>query len=267
VAFRRAALEEVGGLPDDFFMQAEEYDLSLRLLNAGWSVTSFADLHVTHLKTPTARASGRTMRLDVRNNLTLVARHFPDRWVWPFAVDWMARYYRIARANGQTLAYLRGLCEGLLRAMSLDRRRPVSSRAFERFARVDQIRDRMQIVAGRTGMRRVLFVDYGKNIFAYWRAAKSMEIEIVAIADPNLAGATYRGIRVVDDETARALTFDAAIISNSSPAHAADRRARWCRLTRQPVIDLLEADAGITVAAPRAWRSRQTAAHIASRAA
>ena len=32
--FRREALAQVGGLPDDFFMQAEEYDLSLRLLDA-----------------------------------------------------------------------------------------------------------------------------------------------------------------------------------------------------------------------------------------
>lgn len=39
--FRRAALEQVGGLPDDFFMQAEEYDLSLRLLDAGWDIRSF----------------------------------------------------------------------------------------------------------------------------------------------------------------------------------------------------------------------------------
>ena len=36
--FRRQALVEVGGLPEDFFMQAEEYDLSLRLLDAGWTV-------------------------------------------------------------------------------------------------------------------------------------------------------------------------------------------------------------------------------------
>src|SRR3984885_13589383 len=30
--FRREALLQVGGLPKDFFMQAEEYDLSLRLM-------------------------------------------------------------------------------------------------------------------------------------------------------------------------------------------------------------------------------------------
>src|SRR5438105_3645348 len=67
--FRRQALEQVGGLPEDFFMQAEEYDLSLRLLDAGWSVRTFDDLHVKHLKTPGARYSERGKQFDVRNNL------------------------------------------------------------------------------------------------------------------------------------------------------------------------------------------------------
>src|SRR5687767_2592086 len=57
--FRRRALRQVGGLPPDFFMQAEEYDLSLRLLAAGWEVKAFDDLHISHLKTPTARSSSR----------------------------------------------------------------------------------------------------------------------------------------------------------------------------------------------------------------
>jgi len=33
--FRRTALEQVGGLPADFFMQAEEYDLSLAVGRGG----------------------------------------------------------------------------------------------------------------------------------------------------------------------------------------------------------------------------------------
>ncbi|HEY0008082.1 MAG TPA: glycosyltransferase, partial [Tepidisphaeraceae bacterium] len=52
VGFRRRVLRLLGGLPDDFFMQAEEYDLSLKLLDAGWRVRTFDDLHVMHLKTP-----------------------------------------------------------------------------------------------------------------------------------------------------------------------------------------------------------------------
>ncbi len=99
-AFRAAALAEVGGLPDDFFMQAEEYDLSLRLLDAGWDVRRFDDLHVRHLKTPAARQPTRTSRLDARNNLMVATRYLPRRWVVPFAVDWARRYWWIAATKG-----------------------------------------------------------------------------------------------------------------------------------------------------------------------
>ncbi len=83
--FRVAALRQAGGLPDDFFMAAEEYDLSLRLLDAGWSIRRFDDLRVTHRKTPAARMPERVAELDVRNNLLLIARYFPGEWVVPFA--------------------------------------------------------------------------------------------------------------------------------------------------------------------------------------
>src|SRR5687768_8233700 len=96
--FRRRALAQVGELPEDFFMQAEEYDLSLRLLAAGYDVRTFDDLHVTHLKSPTARASERVTRFDVRNNLVLITRYFPRQWVIPFAKDWLRRYRLIANA-------------------------------------------------------------------------------------------------------------------------------------------------------------------------
>src|SRR5439155_18566465 len=120
-------------LPDDFFMQAEEYDLSLRLIDAGWMIRAVDDLHVTHLKTSAARISRRTTRLDVRNNLTLIARRFPARWAWPFAMDWMRRYYRIARSRGHRIPFFVGLVQCLIRAGDLPKPAPVSDRTFEQF--------------------------------------------------------------------------------------------------------------------------------------
>ena len=64
--FRRDALADAGGLPENYFMQAEEYALSMRLLRRGWDVRRYDDLHVTHLKTPGARVATRTTRLDVQ---------------------------------------------------------------------------------------------------------------------------------------------------------------------------------------------------------
>jgi GT2 family glycosyltransferase len=243
--FRRAALEQVGGLPDDFFMQAEEYDLSLRLMDGGWRVRTFDDLHVTHLKTPSARYSERVTQLDVRNNLVLVTKYFPEEWVLPFAVDWMKRYYVIASAKGHTKAYLKGLVQGLARSIRATDRQPVGQGTFESFTRLSQIEQRMRDISNELSLRRIIFIDLGKNILPYWLAAQSCGLQIAAIADAKLCGQgnRYRGISIVDDASAAGMQFDAAIVSNISPIHAAHRREAWRAITDRPVIDLFEAAA------------------------
>jgi hypothetical protein len=240
--FRREALEQVGGLPEDFFMQAEEYDLSLRLLDAGWSVRTFDDLHVTHLKTPGTRYNERVTQFDVRNNLVLVARYFPQEWMLPFAWDWMKRYAIIARAKGHTKAYLKGLVQGITRSLNGVQRSPVTRETFESFSKIGLIESRMRAAMQREGFEKILFIDLGKNMLAYWLAAKACGAKAVAIADPKLASTRkrYRGVRIVDDETARAMQFDAAIVSNLSPVHAQRRREQWRLLTDRPVIDLFD---------------------------
>jgi GT2 family glycosyltransferase len=242
--FRREALLAVKGLPDDFFMQAEEYDLSLRILDAGWDVRRFEDIRVHHLKTAHARQPARTTRLDTRNNLLVIARRFPRKWVWPYAVDWMRRYWWIANNRDwrHRVAFWRGLIEGAVKSLWPGRRRPVSDGAFEKFAMIDQIRNRLAR-AGREGnIRSIVLIDVGKNIYAYWLAAKQLNLPIVAIADSNLARPKrrYRGIPVLDDAAARRLYFDAAIVANMSPVHSLIRTSEWRSMERRPVIDLFE---------------------------
>jgi hypothetical protein len=241
--FRRDALVDAGGLPDDFFMQAEEYDLSLRLMNAGWQVRRFDDLRVEHLKTLSARVETRTTRLDVRNNLLVITRNFPARWVMPFAVDWMRRYHWLAQIKGwrHRVAFWAGLAQGILKSMPPGNRHPVSDQAFEQFAMIDQIRARFERAGREQGIRKVLLLDIGKNALPFYLAAQACGIEIVAISDSLLAKKhrRYRGIPVMDDAKARELDFDAAVIANVAPVSAALRRDAWRRIDHRPVVDLL----------------------------
>jgi GT2 family glycosyltransferase len=240
--FRREALLQVGGLPEDFFMQAEEYDLSLRLLEAGWHVRTFHDLHVSHLKTPGARFSQRVTRFDVRNNLALIGKHFPDEWVLPFAWDWAKRYYAIAAAKGHRVAFFHGLAEGIVRLVRPEDRKPVAPETFEIFAKIAQTNDKLAKVKRDFGLKRVLFVDLGKNMLPYYRAAMESDLKIEAVADNRLCqtARSYRGIPVMNDLSALRLNFDAAIVSNLSPVHAALRKNQWQRMTDKPVINLFE---------------------------
>lgn len=248
VGFRRRALRAVGGLPDDFFMQAEEYDLSLRMMEAGYTVRTFEDLHVAHLKTPQARISSRTFRLDVRNNFYLIVRRFPFSFIPTVGWDWMKRYFWIAGSRQLQGVFLQGLLEGILRSLMRPRREPVSIETFERFIKTDLIRSGLKTsltqVLGTQDLtgRPVLLVDCGKGIYGYWQACRDLGLRIVGIADQQLhhPSRRYRGIRLVDDQTGRSLRYDAVVISNLSPVHAQRRRDQW-RLTQdRPVIDVLE---------------------------
>jgi GT2 family glycosyltransferase len=247
VGLRMRALERVGGLPEDFFMQAEEYDLSLRLLNAGYKVRAFSDLHVRHLKTPNARSSSHKMRLDTRNNLILALTRLPGHWGWRFALDWTRRYRWIAQAGGQGRAWRRGVVAGLWRAFRRDDRRAVSADAFEQFAKVDEIGRRMRMACRQLNADKIAFLDCGKNLLAYWLAAQSAGVEVVAIVDDKLAAPRrkYRGVPVINEAAARKLDFHAAVVSNLSPVHAAKRLEAWRHTSNElgdgrPVVDLFD---------------------------
>jgi GT2 family glycosyltransferase len=239
--FRREALLQVGGLPKDFFMQAEEYDLSLRLMQAGWNLRTFDDLHITHLKTPSARSSWRTMRLDVRNNFILLMRYFPRQWRRRFAWDWMRRYYHIATMKSQRSAFCVGLLQGVRQCIVSLNRQPIGEIVFEKFTRMQEIEQQMAKIARQSAS--VLLIDYGKNIYPYYLAAKKCGVNIIAIADNRLAGGRYRGIPIVNDSIARRLDFDVAIISNLSPVHAAQRLQSWRTIEQRQVFDLFEVQA------------------------
>ena len=267
--FRRRALAQVGGLPEDFFMQAEEYDLSLRLLQAGWDVRTFDDLHVAHMKSPQARSSKRTTRLDVRNNFRVAHRYLPDPWRRVIANDWLRRYWMIAKSKGHRAAFVRGLIGGAVKS-AFDPCTPVDPDVFEQFTRMKQVETRLRRAQEEHGLRAVLLVDLGKNVLPYWLAARECGIKIVGIADDRLAGQKYRGIPIVSDSAARRLTFDAAVIANTSHVHARQRRELWRQLDGRLVIDLFETSRALqrvgndaTASGPAASESHRTVARSA----
>jgi len=240
-----------------------------RLVAAGYDIRTFDDLHVMHLKSPTARSSERVTMFDVRNNLVLITRYFPRKWVIPFAKDWLRRYRLIAVGKGHELAYYKGLIGGLARTLRPGNRRPVNAATFEKLVKLNETELRLARAVQEHNLQRILFVDFGKNMLPYYLAAKKCGLEIVAIADEKLGtpagsgpieiddgGITrpargakqrrYRRIPILRDEACGSLTFDAVIVSNLSPVHAAQRRNAWrARLLGHDtrlVIDLFEDD-------------------------
>jgi GT2 family glycosyltransferase len=249
---RHSFLEKTGLLPAEFFMQAEEYDLSFRLLDIGGGVRRFADMPLVHLKTPAARIGERTTRLDVRNNMYLLAKYVPAPLCYELAADWLARYWWMALGRDETQkglpahrkAYLAGAAEGMAkwsvrRAGGSHLLKPATIETIFKF---DLLARRMAEVRHRFRLRRILFADVGKNMLGYWKAARAANLEVAGIIDRNLAapGREYRDIAVLGEAAGLAMPVDGIIVSNLSPV-GAQRRSRSLRqIARIPVIDLLE---------------------------
>ena len=239
VGFRREVLNRVGGLDVSYFMQAEEYDLSFRLIRAGYTVRTFGDLSVRHFKSHLARSSKRTIFYDVRNNLTLAATYLPAPWHGEFMRDWSRRYGWLACESHADQEYRDGLVLGLLRGLHRRFTRPalrLDQQARNLLFGIDLIASCMaELAAG--GISRLLFADMGKNIYPYYRAAIQAGLEVVAVMDDRFAGSgrSYRGVPIVTLQQGLALRADAVVVSNSSPVHAGLTESKLRVLTDLPV--------------------------------
>src|SRR5207244_1179035 len=110
-AVRRALLDEVGGLPDDFFYAHEETDLAWRALDAGWTIFYCADVVLYHPTTAPARHA-EYFRLNARNRVWLARRNLPWPLVPVYLGVWAALMFARNRDAGALRVWLRGFREG-----------------------------------------------------------------------------------------------------------------------------------------------------------
>ena len=239
VGFRRAVLNAVGGLDVSYFMQAEEYDLSFRLIQAGYSVRTFDNLHVMHLKSPAARSGRQKVFYDTRNNLILAATYLPAPWHREYLRDWRQRYGWLARLADADREFQDGCVLGLARGYYRRWTKPqlrLRDKTTRHIFGINLIESAMaRLVAKRCA--RILLADLGKNIFPYYRAATMSGVQIVAIMDDRFAGddRRYRGIPIVDRARGLRLDANAIVVSNSSPIHARITELELCAKTDLPV--------------------------------
>lgn len=228
---RRAAIEQVGAFAPEFFRQAEEYDLSFRLANAGFIVERFEDLEFRHDKHARGRNSALTVRMDLRNNLILAHRYLPPNLRREYVDDWTQRYRAIAAAHGLDRVARRALWEARAWAMRerWATRRVLCGQALEQMFGLDAQTQAVADFATRHRLRRIVIGDLGKNIYATWRACREAGLNVVGVADnhPTFNCLTYRGVAVRRDKVAiDALSEpDGIILSNVNPAQVEARTA------------------------------------------
>ena len=241
VVLRKRVFEEVGGFPPEFFRQAEEYDLSLRVWNAGHRVERFEDLRYRHEKAPGNRAPAAVHRQDARNNLIVAHRYLTGDARQEYVEDWSQRYLLLAEAGGADCleAAQEGLAEGLAFCRGPDLRpQPLNDLAFEAVFEWRRQARRVARWAERQGVRRVAIADWSKNILATWRACRAAGLDVRCVVDahPAFAGRAYRGIPVrasVDTDA-----VEGVVLSNVNPARVERRLIELHEAFDGPILSL-----------------------------
>jgi GT2 family glycosyltransferase len=129
--YRRAAIAEVGGFDERFFLYLEDVDLGLRLRLAGWSCR-YEPVVARHASGGSGAGLQRPMLAWVeRNTILLVTKAFPLRWA-PLVTYRQAAWAWRAVREGRFAAHLRGAASALPLLPEMLRER----RALQRTARV-----------------------------------------------------------------------------------------------------------------------------------
>jgi GT2 family glycosyltransferase len=226
---RRDAVMQVGGFAPEFFRQAEEYDMSFKLLRAGYRIERFEDIRFGHDKVASGRCSALTRRMDLRNNLILAERYLPRPMRRAYRHDWMRRYAALGLHEGHQDAITSAVREARIwaRREATVGRKPLDPATLESIFQWDFQAKAVAAWAQAKKIRRVAIADVGKNIFATWDACRRANLEIVAVLEngPAFSGSKYRGVPVLSDAAAGTDGFDGIVLANINPAHV-DGRAR-----------------------------------------
>ncbi|HLK22861.1 MAG TPA: glycosyltransferase family 2 protein [Bryobacteraceae bacterium] len=115
--FRKELFERVGLLDERFESYLEDVDFGIRAASAGFTGIYVPNAVAFHQGSATlGRWHSDTVRKIARNQLLLVAKHYPEKWVlrygWPVFVA-QTLWGFIALRHGAGVAYLKGKLDGL----------------------------------------------------------------------------------------------------------------------------------------------------------
>jgi GT2 family glycosyltransferase len=241
---RLKAVREVGYFPDDFFRQAEEYDLSCRLWNAGYRIVRFEDVVYRHDKKPSPSRASRTVSwLDLKHNLILADRYLSPMMAKIYRTDFIERYGAIMRHGGfeEDISIVLNEVDGIAVDSARLRRAPLTPSAFEAVFEHRYQRRKVSEWALTHRPRRVAIADYSKNLYATYKACVEAGLEIVAIIDDREAftALTYREVPVCASYAIDFGSFDSIVVSNVNPGQVHDIAARMAEtFPRKPVLSL-----------------------------
>jgi GT2 family glycosyltransferase len=95
-AIRREVIEKLGDYPPDFFYGMEEYDLSYRILEAGYSIVYSNKIVMLHKESPLGRKpKNEKLRMMWVNKSRVAYRYLPKKYFYSTAIMWSLQYLKV----------------------------------------------------------------------------------------------------------------------------------------------------------------------------
>lgn len=92
---RKDLFEKTGFYPEDFFYGMEEYDLSYRILNAGYSLGYDNSVIVLHKESPLGRVPNKEkLGMMWFNKCKVAWRYLPNKYFYSTAIMWSIQYLK-----------------------------------------------------------------------------------------------------------------------------------------------------------------------------
>ncbi|RYY39886.1 MAG: glycosyltransferase family 2 protein [Chitinophagaceae bacterium] len=134
-AILRSALDAVGDYPEDFFYGMEEYDLSYRLLDKGYSIVYSNEIVMLHKESPLGRKpKAEKLKMMWVNKCKVAWRYLPHRYFWSTALLWSFEFLR--KSGWQFSGFFAGW-RAVLNIRTTERRHTVSADTLNYLQRLD----------------------------------------------------------------------------------------------------------------------------------
>ena len=128
-AIRRSVFGKVGPYPENFFYGMEEYDLSYRTIDAGYTIHYDNRVDILHKESPAGRLPPRDKLRGMWVNKSKVAwKYLPKRYFFSTAFLWSLEYLK--KSSWDVAGYFKGW-RLIARIPRIEQRRPVSRAAMD----------------------------------------------------------------------------------------------------------------------------------------
>jgi GT2 family glycosyltransferase len=97
---KKEVIDKTGLYPTDFHYGMEEYDLSYRILDAGYSIGFDNGVTVAHKESPLGRAANyRKLQMQWINKSKVAWRYLPVKYFITTSLSWAIQYLRISKGH------------------------------------------------------------------------------------------------------------------------------------------------------------------------